>query len=81
MAWRLVFEDGEIVTFSEGRWSGKDRDLVEMCEGLAESFDEDRPGYHPNRSAAIAEYVADELGIDVQSDGGDPDTSPTDLIY
>ncbi|MEQ8762819.1 MAG: hypothetical protein RL885_02760 [Planctomycetota bacterium] len=78
--YKLIFEDGEIVEFSEGKWSSKHPELAQMCREVAESFDEDRPGYHPNRSGAIAEYVADELGIEMQSDS-DPDTSPTGLIY
>ncbi|MEQ8765184.1 MAG: hypothetical protein RL885_14720 [Planctomycetota bacterium] len=78
---RLIFEDGEIVELSEGKWSGEDPDLVEMCAGLAESFREDRPGYHPDEASAIAEYVAEALGLELESDGGEPDTSPTGLIY
>ena len=83
MSEQLIFEDGSVVTFEGGRWwSDTNKRAAKLCEGIAESFDLDRPEYHPNYERAVAVYVADRLGIVIS----DPDVSSDEddapgLIY
>ncbi|MEQ8767200.1 MAG: hypothetical protein RL885_25035 [Planctomycetota bacterium] len=78
---KLIFEDGEIVQFNGERWWGRDAELVEMCEGLAESFKEERPGYYPDEARSRAEYVAETLGIDISPDESRPAEEDGLTIY
>lgn len=83
MSEQLIFEDGSVVTFEDGRWwSETNKRAADLCARIAESFDLYHPEYHPNYERAVAVYVADRLGIVIS----DPDVSSDEddapgLIY